>query len=83
MKATQFRKCSLQEVDFIEADLSVALFDDCDMSGAMFEDTILEKADFRSASNYTIDPEINRIKKAKFSIPDVIGLLGKFDIKIT
>jgi len=29
-----------------------------------------------------IDPEINRIKKAKFSVPGVLGLLNKHDIVI-
>ncbi len=82
LKATQFKNCSLQEVDFSESNLSAAVFDNCDLSGTMFENTILEKADFRTASNYTIDPEINQIKKAKFSFPDVAGLLSKYDIKI-
>ena len=45
MKATQFRKCSLEKVDFIETDLYAAVFDDCDLNGAMFENTIFEKVD--------------------------------------
>jgi fluoroquinolone resistance protein len=43
---------------------------------------LLEKADFRTAYNYSIDPEKNRIKKAKFSIFGVTGLLDKYDIEI-
>ena len=42
----------------------------------------IEKADFRNSHNYTIDPETNSIKKAKFSLPDVIGLLSKYNIDI-
>ena len=42
----------------------------------------LEKADFRTAFNYSIDPENNRMKKAKFSPPEVVGLLNKYDIEI-
>jgi hypothetical protein len=42
----------------------------------------MEKADFRSAFNYSINPEINRIKKAKFSLTGLQGLLGKYDIEI-
>ena len=42
----------------------------------------MEKTDFRSAFNYFIDPEINKIKKAMFSLAGVKGLLGKYDIKI-
>jgi hypothetical protein len=48
----------------------------------MFENSILEKVDFRSSFNYIIDPETNRIKKARFSLPGVTGLLAKYDIEI-
>jgi fluoroquinolone resistance protein len=52
------------------------------MAGAIFENTILEKADFRTAYNYTIDPVQNRIKKAKFSVTGIAGLLSRYDIAI-
>jgi hypothetical protein len=42
----------------------------------------LEKADFRTAFNYSINPETNRIKKAKFSKEGLNGLLDKYDIEI-
>jgi len=82
LRKTIFRNCSLQEVDFAEADLTSAVFDHCDLSGALFERTILEKADFSTAFNYTLDPETNRIKKAKFSQDGLAGLLAKYDILI-
>ena len=70
------------EVDFTEADLTGALFDNCDLSQARFERTNLEKADLRSSRNFSIDPEINKIKKAKFSIHGITGLLDKYEIEI-
>jgi fluoroquinolone resistance protein len=82
LKKTRFNHCSLTEVDFTEADLSSALFTDCDLSGAIFDHTILEKADLRTAYHYTIDPEINRIKKARFSMNGIAGLLHKYDLDI-
>jgi hypothetical protein len=42
----------------------------------------LEKANFTTARNYSINPQINIIKKAKFSFPDVVGLLDVFNITI-
>jgi fluoroquinolone resistance protein len=48
----------------------------------MFDHTILEKADLRSSYNYSFDPEINRIKKAMFSLQGIPGLLNKYDIEI-
>ena len=82
LKKTRFKNSDLSEVDFTEADLANSLFDNCDLSGARFERTILEKADLRSSRNYSIDPELNKIKKAKFSIHGIAGLLDKYDIEI-
>ena len=69
-------------MDFTECDLAASVFDNCDLKLAAFENTILEKADLRSSYNYSINPELNKIKKAKFSLPAVVGLLDKYDIEI-
>ncbi len=82
LKNTAFKNCNLQEADFSEADMTGTLFDNCDLLLATFMHTNLEKADFRSASHYSINPEINRIRKARFSIPGVTGLLTTYDIEI-
>lgn len=82
LKKINFKNSSLQEVDFTETDLSGSVFDNCDLTRAIFENTILEKADFRTSFNYSINPEKNKIKKAKFSIPGIVGLLDKYDIEI-
>ncbi|MEI8202032.1 MAG: pentapeptide repeat-containing protein [Bacteroidota bacterium] len=83
MKKTRFKNCSLHEVDFTEADLSQAVFDNCDLQRATFKQTILLKADFRTSYNYSLDPEANRIKGARFSIAGISGLLDKYDIEIS
>jgi len=72
----------MQEVDLVDSDLSNASFFNCDLAGAVFENTILENADLRTAYNYNIDPNLNRIKKAKFSLAGIPGLLNKYDIDI-
>lgn len=82
IKKTSFNNCQLLEVDFVEADLTSAVFDNCNLLLAVFENTILEKADFRTSHGYIINPEINRIKKARFSIWGIPGLLNQYDIDI-
>jgi fluoroquinolone resistance protein len=82
LKKTTFKNLKLHEVDFSGCDLSNSVFDNCDLTKATFENTIIEKVDFRTSFNYSIDPEINRIKKAKFSLGGVTGLLYKYDIEI-
>jgi fluoroquinolone resistance protein len=82
IKKTVFRNSQLQETDFTQCDLSGAVFEQCDLFNASFENTILEKSDLRTALNYSIDPETNRIKKARFSLHGIPGLLNKYDIVI-
>jgi fluoroquinolone resistance protein len=82
LKKILFKNCQLQECDFTDTDLSNAVLDDCDLAKSTFENTILEKGDLRTAYNYTIDPELNRVKKARFSLQGVPGLLTRYDIEI-
>ena len=82
LKKVRFTDCELHEVDFSESDLSETVFANCDLMNATFSNSNLFKSDLRSAINYSIDPESNNIKKAKFRYPEVIGLLSKYDIQI-
>lgn len=82
IKNTKFIKCGLQEADFNETDLTGATFDGCDLNKAIFQQSILEKTDFRTAYNYALDPELNRIKKARFGREGIAGLLMKYGISI-
>lgn len=82
LKSAAFKNTSFHEVDFSDADLSGASFDNSDLLGAVFENSILEKTDFRTAYNYSIDLEKNSIKKALFALSGISGLLNKYDIVI-
>lgn len=82
IKKTIFKDSQLIETDFSNADLTSVVFDNCDLSQAVFNQSVLEKADFRTSFNYSIDLEVNRIKKAKFSIQNIAGLLRKYNIDI-
>ena len=44
--------------------------------------TTLTGADFRGARGYVIDPRRNRVARAKFSMPDAVGLLHALDVVI-
>jgi fluoroquinolone resistance protein len=72
----------LREVDFVECDLTNSLFERCDLLSAMFDGTTLEGSDLRTAQNFSIDPELNRVKKAKFSVDGLPGLLNKYNLII-
>ncbi len=82
IKEPVFSNCQLQETDFTETDLTNAVFDNCDLSFAVFDNTILERADLRTAYNYTINPTNNKLKAARFSTSGLAGLLGGLGIII-
>ncbi len=48
----------------------------------VFTNCDFTKADFSHAKNYSINPLINKIKNAKFAMPDAIRLLASFEVKI-
>ncbi|HPA87148.1 MAG TPA: pentapeptide repeat-containing protein, partial [Bacteroidales bacterium] len=64
------------------SDLKRSSFIKCDLQRSVFRNTDLEGVDFSSSFNYSIDPSSNRIKKARFAISGLPGLLDKFDIEI-
>jgi len=82
MPKTRFSKSSLKEVSFTQAILTGSVFDDCDLYGAVFNRTDISSANFVTAYNYDIDPEINQVKKAIFSASGLPGLLSKHQLKI-
>lgn len=82
MQEIVITECIAHEIDLREADLSSADLSLTDFMGSHFNQTILTAADLRGATNYHIDILNNRISKAKFSTPDVLGLLDSFDITI-
>ena len=82
IKNTNFENSSLIDVDFTSTDLNNVVFKNCNLLKSLFNQSNLEKADFSTSFNYSIDPEINNIKKAIFSLQGVIGLLDKPQIKI-
>ncbi len=72
--------CVAREVEFAGADLRGARFAGTDLSGARFLETELTEADFRGARGYFLDPSRNRVRKARFALPEAVALLGAFDI---
>jgi fluoroquinolone resistance protein len=82
MSKTRFIKSSLKEVSFVQAGLADCVFDHSDLNGAIFNGTDLTGANFIKALNYSMDPELNTLKKASFSLDGLPGLLVKYKIKV-
>jgi uncharacterized protein YjbI with pentapeptide repeats len=69
--------CDLSDCDFREAEFSATTFEHVAISNCNFE-----KADFRSARGYAIDPLTNRVRKARFSLPEALSFLSFLGIQI-
>lgn len=82
MTRTIFKNSSLKNVDFTETDLTKSLMINCDLTDTIFDRTVLKEADLSSALNFIIDPELNNIRKAKFSVQGLAGLLVKYGIEV-
>ncbi len=92
-----WRICSLMDFELGKFGFSDAVFEDCiiqqcalrkaDFRRARFQGTVfsrcdLREADFRGAQGYAIDLETNRLRAARFSFPEVVGLLSSLEIVI-
>jgi len=77
-----FRNCQLRAVDFAESEMMGSDLSACDLLNATFDRTNLENADLRGAINYSINPNTNKLKGARFSAPEVLSLLDQYDLKI-
>ena len=82
MVKTRFAHSSLKEVSFSNTNLNGSVFDDTNLEDAVFNRTDLTSVNFTTAYNYTMDPELNILKKASFSTQGIAGLLVKYGIKI-
>jgi fluoroquinolone resistance protein len=82
LRNTRFVGCRLHETDFSECDLSSSVFDHCDMTRTVFVHSVLESCDLRSSTAYRIDPDVNRLRGAMFSYPDVLRLLDKYGVVV-
>lgn len=73
----------MHEVDFEGTELKEAVLDNCDLQRANFYQTNLEKADFTTAYNFQIDPDLNRVAGAKFALQSLPALLTKYKLRIS
>ena len=82
LKEVSFCKCKATEVNFCESDLSGVIFEHTDLAGSDFLHTNLSQADFRSAKNYKLNLNDNRVEGAKFAFPEAISLLKSFGVEV-
>ena len=67
-----FENCTLDYASFFKKKIKKTLFKNCS----------IKEVDFRTAYNYGIDLELNKVKGAKFSNAGTAGLLLKYKIII-
>lgn len=82
LAGTVIKDCLAKDTDFRETVLAGADFGGTDLSGALFRATDLTKANLAGALNYSINVKENKVKDARFSLPEAMALLYCLDIKL-
>ncbi len=82
MKNTSFKSSKIIQCRFTDTILEKACFEDVDLAGSTFHNCDLRNANFVNAINYIISPVDNKIKGAKFSFPECMGLVKSLDVII-
>jgi uncharacterized protein YjbI with pentapeptide repeats len=83
LRKVVLRDCDFQDCSFVGADLSEADFSRSTFRASEFNTTNLQKADFRGASGYQINPLSNNVKRARFSLPEALSLLGYLGVELS
>lgn len=82
MQNSKFINTSIKDSNFANANLSKSLFNNCNLEGTLFNGSNLTEVNFSNAYGFSIDPELNKINKATFSMQGAITLLDKYKLKI-
>lgn len=82
LTGARIEECEAKEVDFSGATLRRASLVHSDLEGAKFVECDMREADLTGAHGYVIDPTRNKVKKARFSLPDAVGLLTVFGVVV-
>ena len=82
LNGCKLTRCLAREADFRETDLSGADLTHTDFTGSLFGKTDLRGANLDQARNYAISVADNKVKDARFSMPEAMALLYCLDIKI-
>jgi uncharacterized protein YjbI with pentapeptide repeats len=80
LKKMQVTDCIADETDFTNCNLIQSNFAGTDLRNAIFINTDMSQANFVNATNYSINLQNNKTKKAKFSLPEALSFLHSLDI---
>lgn len=82
IKGSEFLECKIFDCSFIRVDLRESDFSESDFKSTLFKGCNLEKCNFVDSRRYFFDLDDNRVKKARFSYPEVLSLLEGYEIVI-
>ena len=80
--AIRVSECRALEAEFLEADLTGAVFHETDLARAGFAGANLTDSDFRTAFGFLINPLTAKLRGAHFSSSSLVGLVIGFGIEI-
>jgi len=75
LPGTSFKECTVKECDFVDADLTGSNFFKSNLKGSLFHHTNLSKVNLVDAKDFSINPETNKLEKAKVSLTEAVVLM--------
>jgi fluoroquinolone resistance protein len=82
LKRTKIIGCRLTDCDLLSCDFREADFSETEFQRVAVNNCNLEKADLRTARGYAIDPAANKVRGARFSLPEAQSFLPFLGIRI-
>jgi len=82
MKGMVLEECKAHDVDFREGNFTEANFSHTDFANSLFNKTNLTGANFQEAVNFSIDVNVNKVIRAKFSRYEAVRLLESLGIEL-
>lgn len=82
LSSKNFSNSTFKDCNFFDVDFKKSNFSNVNLKGTEFQNCDLRESDFTGAKNYFINISANKIKGAKFSIPEAYSLLKNLDVEI-
>ena len=82
LSGLKFKNCTMRDMDFRECNLEESSFSHCDLLNTSFNRCNFSGSDFRNAKSYRLNPLSEKLKGAKFDLPEALVLFEEMGIEV-
>ena len=82
LRKTEVRRCTAQEANFFDLDLTDADFEGTELTGSNFRGCTLTRTDFSLAVGLVLDPARNRLKDTQVPLATAVALAESMGMRV-